>query len=63
MRGSKKFFRGVPNLITFFFLLLHGEGRKDPNTTISGPSTARQRQPFKWRFAGGPMVAQHWMLD
>ena len=39
----KSLFRGVPNLITFFFLLLHGEGRKDPNTTISGPSTARQR--------------------
>ena len=35
------------------------EGREDPNTTISGPSSVRQRNlaPFKWRFAGVPMMA------
>ena len=22
------------------------------------PSSARQRKPFKWRFAGGPMMAR-----
>ena len=27
----------------FFFSLMSDEERKDPNTTISGPSTARQR--------------------
>ena len=26
-------------------------------------SSARQWNGIKWRFAGGPMVAQHWMLD
>ena len=28
-------------------------GREDPNTTVKGPSSARQR------FAGVPMMAQH----
>ena len=32
------------------------------NTAISGPPTTCQRNAT-WRFAGGPMVAQHWMLD
>ena len=32
----------VPILTTFFWFLFDEE-RKDPNTTISGPSTARQR--------------------
>ena len=39
------FFRGGPTLTTIFL----GE---DPNTTISGPSSAR-------RFAGVPMMAKH----
>ena len=34
------FARGGPALTTFFLV---DEGRKDPNTTISGPSSARQR--------------------
>ena len=46
-------------MFVFFFF---DEGRKDSITTFSGPSTARQGTPFKWRFAGGPMVAQHWIL-
>ena len=40
MRGSRKFGRGGPNLITFFLV---GEGIKDPNNAINGPSSARQR--------------------
>ena len=46
MRGSKKFVRGGP---TLFWgeggcFTLVDEGRKDPNNiTISGPSSARQR--------------------
>ena len=38
------------------------EGRKDPNTTISGPYSAASEIPFKWHFAVVPMMAQHLML-
>ena len=47
----------------FNFLFLFScfdEGRKDSNTTISGPSTARQRKAiqmaFRWRADGGPSL-------
>ena len=39
MRVPRKFCQRVPNLIRFY---LADEVRMDPNTTISGPSTARQ---------------------
>ena len=51
------FFRVGPTLTTFFFLV--DEGREHPNTTISGPSLAASKTPFKWCFPGGTMVAQH----
>ena len=38
-----------------FFLV--DEEREDPNTTISGPSSA-SKQNAKWRLAGGPMMAR-----
>ena len=41
----------------FFFLI--DEGREDPNTTLSGPSSALQRNAIKWRFAGVLVMAQH----
>ena len=46
---------------TFFVFCLVDEGREDPNSTISGPSSARHRNetPFKWRLAGMPMMDQH----
>ena len=53
----ESFVWGDPTLKTFFYffiLLLFifvDEGRENPNTTISRPSSA-----------GGPMIAQHWML-
>ena len=55
MRGSRKFCqRGTTS--TFFF----DEGRKDSNTTIKGPSTARQRNAiqmaFRWWADGGPTL-------
>ena len=57
MRGSRKFFRGGAALTTFFFFFfnsfvsfLFDEGRKDPDTTISGPS---------WGFAGGQIMTRH----
>ena len=52
MRGSRRFCRGgggggggraESNWDVFFFFCLVDEGREDPNTTISGPSSARQR--------------------
>ena len=35
------------------------EGREDPNTTISGPSLASQRNTIKWGLAGVRLVAQN----
>ena len=44
--------------VCFFFLF--DEGRMDPNTTISGPSTARQRiaiyLAYRWRADNGPTL-------
>ena len=37
MRGSRKFVRGGPNLITFFPSLVD-DGIEDPNTAINGLS-------------------------
>ena len=61
MSGSRKFCQRGSNFdnVFFFFFFLVDEGREDPSTTISGPSSARQRNTIKWRFAGGPMMAQH----
>ena len=46
--------------LTVFFCLFIDERRKDPNTTISGPSTARQRNAiemvFRWRADDGPTL-------
>ena len=48
--------------MTRFFVLLFlvDEERKDPNTTISGPSSARQRNAtlmvFHWQADGGPTL-------
>ena len=50
----ESFASGGPTL-TFFSLV--DEGREDPNTTLSGPSLARQRNAIK--IAGVPMMAQH----
>ena len=58
MRGSRKFCQREPNI--FFFFFFSDNGKEDPNNTKSGPSSARKRNAiFKWRFAGGPMMAQH----
>ena len=56
MRGSRKFCQRNPTLTTFFLV---DEGREDPSATLSGPSSARQRNAIKWRFAGVSMMAQH----
>ena len=45
----------------FFFCFLADEGREYPNTTISGPSSARQRNAILMAFAGVLIMAQTWM--
>ena len=61
----ESFVRGGPTLtsyfcFSFFFFFFFDEGRKDSNTTISGPSMARQRNAtqmaFRWRADGGPTL-------
>ena len=60
IRGSRKFCQRGSNFDKFFFLLLVDEGREYPNTTISGPSLARQRNAiemaFRWRADDGPTL-------
>ena len=53
-RGSK-----FDIIFFFFFFFLVDEGIEDRNITINVPSLARQRNTIKWRFAGGPTMAQH----
>ena len=56
MHGSRKFCQRGSNFDKVFLV---DEGREDPSTTIRGPSSARQRNAIRWRFAGVPMMAQH----
>ena len=56
MGRSRKFCQRGSNFGVFFKV---GEGREDLSPTLSGPSSARQRNAIKWRFAGMPMNAQH----
>ena len=58
----ESFVRGDSTL-TFYLLLLYffflmGEGRIQI-PLIAGHQRPASETPFKWRFAGGPMVAQH----
>ena len=54
----ESFVRGGPTFTTFFFQF--DEGRKGPNTSNSGQSTARQRNAilmaFRWRADDGQTV-------
>ena len=43
LRENGNFVIGGPNLTSCFINILVDEGTEDPNTTISGPSSARQR--------------------
>ena len=55
---QKIFVRGGPTMTAFYYSF--AEGREDPNTTISGPSSARQRisisMAFRWRADDGPTL-------
>ena len=57
MHGPESFVRCGPALTLFFFFVslfyfLVDDGREDPNTTKSGPSSMHQHN-------AGPMMAQH----
>ena len=49
--------RGDPTLTSF--LILFDEGREDQTLLIADHHRPASETPFKWRFAGGPMMAQH----
>ena len=53
----ESFFRGGPTFLRFFFKLIRGERIQIP--LEMGHHRPASEAPFKWRFAGGPMVAQH----
>ena len=57
MRG----YRGGPTLTTVFVdvFLKVDEGKADPKPLKAGHHPPASEMPFKWRFAGGPMMAQH----
>ena len=61
MRGSRKFYwRGSNSDNDFFVLFLVGEGREDPKYHLkAGHYRPTSETPFKWHFAGVPMMAQH----
>ena len=46
--------RGSGEVQLYFFLVV--EGREDQNTTKGGPSSARQRNAFRWRADNGPLL-------
>ena len=56
----ERFVRGGPTLTTFFFVflvLMRREMIQIP--LLAGQKRPASETPFKWRFAGGPMMAQH----
>ena len=58
----ESFVRGGPTMITFlgFFSLMRGVTIQIP--LLAGHQRPTSVTPFKLRFAGGPMMAQHGML-
>ena len=52
MRGYRKCFQMGSNFDNVFFLFIYflvNEERKDLNTTVNGPSSARQGNAISWR--------------
>ena len=52
----ESFVRGGPTLTTFFSLMREG---RIQIPLLAGYQRPASKTPFKWRFAGGPMLAQH----
>ena len=55
MRGSRIFCQRGSKVDNVFLV---DEGRENPNTTLRGPPSTAIEMPFRWRFAGVPMMAQ-----
>ena len=62
MRGPRKFCQrgGGSNFDNVFFYFVEEE-LEDQIPLKAGHHRPASETPFKWRFAGEPMVAQHWM--
>ena len=45
-------------LVTFFFFLVNEGGERIQITQKAGRHRPASETPFRWRFAGGPMIAQ-----
>ena len=58
-RIQKVLSEGVQLRQRFLLFSLVGERREDPGNTISGPTSARQQNATKWRFASVLMMAEH----
>ena len=56
MRGSRKFGQRGSNLDILCSLMRRGRNRIP---LLAGHQRPASETPFKWRFAGGPMMAQH----
>ena len=55
----ENFVGGGPTLMCFLCVFLDDEGREDKNATKSSQHRLTSETPLKWRFAGGPKMAQH----
>ena len=62
MRGSRKFCQRGSNYDKVFFLVLCGGGGRIQIPLLAGHQRPACETPFKWRFAGGLIIAQHGML-
>ena len=61
MRGSRKFFQRGSNFDYVFFFLVD-DGREDPNTTISGPSS-NAGLVVLWFYSGsGPVLLGNYIF-
>ena len=63
----ESFVRGGPTLTSFFcfcyfFSLMRGEKGSIYHYQRASNGGPASETPFKWRFVGGPMMAQHRML-
>ena len=56
---SESFVSGGPSLTVFFFFFILMSGGRIEILLLAGHRRPASETPFKWRFAGVPMMAQH----
>ena len=60
MRGSRKFCQRGSNFDTFLFCIFSlMRGGRIQISLLTGHEWPTSEMPFKWHFAGGPLMAQH----